>query len=93
MSLTASVKQTRFRVVGELFCNRRNFRFPRFILYQVSVSTSGGYITMTTHMFSIMYNLRSLVFDRYPFQTCDGFAVTVTEDFGDILHFFLPAFV
>jgi hypothetical protein len=87
MSRTASVKQTHFHMV-ELFCSRRNFRFPRFILYHVSVSTSGGFITMTTHMFSIMYILRSRVFDRYPVHTCDGFPATVTEDFGAILHFF-----
>jgi len=48
---------------------------------------------MTTHMFSVMYILRSLVFDRYPVQTCDAFPVTVTEVFGDILHFFRPGFV
>jgi hypothetical protein len=91
MSRTASFKQTHVRVV-ELFCNRRNFRFPRCILYHVSVSTSGGYITMTTDMCSMMYILRSLVPDRYPVQNCDGFPVTVTEDFGDILHSFPAGF-
>lgn len=83
MSRTASVKQTHFHVV-ELFCNRRNFLFPRFILYLVSVSTSGGFITMTTHMFSIMYILRSRVFCRYPVHTCDGFPITVTEWYSSL---------
>jgi hypothetical protein len=48
---------------------------------------------VTTHMLSIMYILRSRVFDRYPVQTCDGFPVTVTEVFGDILRFSPPAVV
>ena len=91
MSRTVSFKQTHVRVV-ELFCNKRTFRFPTFILYHLSVSASGSCITMTTYMFSIMYILRSLVFDRYAVQTCDGFPVTVTEVFADILHSFPPAF-
>jgi hypothetical protein len=51
-----------------------------------------AYITVTTYMFSITYILRSRVFDRHPVQTCDEFPVTVTEVFGDILHF-PPAYV
>jgi len=59
----------------------------------IHLLVNGAYITMTTYMFSITYILRSRVFDRHPVQICDGFPVTVTEVFGDILHFFPPAYV